>query len=46
MTNTPDLAIGTLAPEFSLPSTNGSNIALADYRTKSKVYLFFVREYN
>jgi len=46
MTNTPDLAIGALAPEFSLPSTNGSNIASADYRTKSKVYLFFVRQYN
>ena len=46
MTDTPDLAIGTLAPEFSLPSSGGSNIALADYRAKSKVYLFFVREYN
>ena len=46
MTDTPDLAVGTLAPDFSLPSSNGSKIALADYRTKSKVYLFFVREYN
>ncbi len=46
MIDTPDLAVGTLAPNFSLPASNGSTIGLADYRTKNKVYLFFVREYN
>ena len=40
MTDTCDLAVGTLAPDFNLPASNGSTIALDDYRTKSKVYLF------
>jgi len=41
-----DLAIGSLAPEFSLPASTGTEIALANFRSKNNVYLFFVREFN
>lgn len=46
MAEIPDLIIGTLAPEFSLPASNGAEIVLANFRSKNNVYLFFVREYN
>jgi peroxiredoxin len=46
MTDIPDLTIGSLAPEFSLPASTGTDIALANFRTKNNVYLFFVREFN
>jgi len=38
--------IGTHAPDFRLPTTNGHEIALSDFRQKSNVVLFFVREFN
>lgn len=41
----PDLTIGSLAPEFSLPASNATEIALANFRSKNNVYLFFIREY-
>jgi len=40
-----EVAAGTVAPEFRLAASNGSEIGLADYRGKSAVALFFVREY-
>jgi peroxiredoxin len=46
MADIPDLTTGALAPEFNLPDSTGTEIALANFRSKSKVYLFFVREYN
>jgi peroxiredoxin len=46
MSDIPDLTIGSSALEFRLPASNGTEIALNDYRTKNNVYLFFVREYN
>ena len=46
MSDIPDLAVGTLAPEFSLPASTGSEISLTDFRTKNNVYVFFVREFN
>jgi peroxiredoxin len=46
MTDSPDLTIGSLAPEFSLPASTGDEIALAHYRAKNNVYIFFVREFN
>jgi peroxiredoxin len=45
MTNFPDLTNGSLAPEFSLLASNGKEIALANFRSKSNVYIFFVREF-
>jgi hypothetical protein len=35
------LPIGGVAPDFSLPSERGEQIALADYRGKQPVLLFF-----
>jgi peroxiredoxin len=46
MAEIPDLTIGAVAPEFSLPSSTGTDIALINFRSKNNVYLFFVREYN
>jgi peroxiredoxin len=45
MTDIPDLIIGSLAPEFSLPASTGTEISLADFRSKANVYIFFVREF-
>ena len=41
-----EITIGSLAPEFSLPASNGTEVALADFHSKKNVYLFFVREFN
>jgi peroxiredoxin len=46
MSDIPDLSIGALAPEFSLPANTGTEISLANFRTKNNVYVFFVREFN
>jgi peroxiredoxin len=43
---TPELAAGSLAPEFRLPASTGGEIGLADYRAKANLILFFIREYN
>jgi peroxiredoxin Q/BCP len=42
--STPELEVGSSAPNFKLASNTGGEIALSDYRGK-KVILFFVREY-
>jgi peroxiredoxin len=36
--------IGSLAPDFRLPATNGQEIALSDFRGVTNVVLFFIRE--
>lgn len=36
--------IGSLAPDFKLPATNGQEIALTDFRGKANVIVFFIRE--
>jgi len=41
-----ELTIGSHAPEFRLPSSKGGQTGPGDYRGKSHVVLFFVREYN
>jgi thioredoxin-dependent peroxiredoxin len=46
MSEIPEIVIGSPAPDFSLPASNGSDISLSDFRTKKWVYLFFVREFN
>lgn len=43
--STTEIEIGSVAPDFKLPSNTGGEIALSNYRGK-KVILFFVREYN
>jgi peroxiredoxin Q/BCP len=40
-----DAKIGSIAPDFKLNASNGQQIALSDFRGKSNVILFFVREY-
>jgi len=45
MIDFPDLTVGSLAPEFNLSASTGSDIALANFRSKKNVYLFFVREF-
>ncbi len=39
-----DAKIGSIAPDFKLRATNGQEIALSDFRGKSNVILFFIRE--
>ena len=47
MTDQPiDLKIGSIAPDFSLPSNLGREIKLSDFKSQANVVLFFVREYN
>jgi peroxiredoxin Q/BCP len=41
-----ELTVGSPAPDFRLPASTGGEIGLADYRGKSRVILFFVREFN
>ncbi len=43
--DTIDAKIGSYAPDFRLPATNGNEIALSDFRGKSNLVLFFVREF-
>jgi peroxiredoxin len=38
--------VGIVAPDFKLPSQDGSIISLSDYLNRLNVYLFFVREFN
>ncbi|GAB4419592.1 MAG: hypothetical protein Kow002_07330 [Anaerolineales bacterium] len=38
--------IGSYAPDFRLPATTGTEIGLSDFRGKSNVILFFVREFT
>jgi peroxiredoxin len=44
--DTDELTEGSLAPDFQLPASAGGEIRLSDYRRKSHVVLFFVREYG
>jgi len=37
------LKVGDKAPEFRLPSDNGKEVALADYRGQPVVLFFFVK---
>ncbi len=38
--------IGSFAPDFRLRATDGRDIALSDFRGKTNVILFFIREYT
>jgi len=41
-----ELNEGSPAPDFELVVSGGQTVRLADYKGKSHVVLFFVREYN
>jgi len=43
--NSIDAKIGSIAPNFKLKASNGQEISLSDFRGKSNVVLFFIREY-
>jgi peroxiredoxin len=38
--------IGTPAPDFVLPSTQGERIRLSELRGNSRVILYFIRAFN
>jgi len=40
------LDIGDHAPDFKLTASTGEEISLSDYRGKSQVVLFFIREFE
>ena len=42
----PKLKEGNPAPDFSLPSSTGQEIALSDFKNKKKVVLFFYPKDN
>lgn len=42
--DTIETKIGSLAPTFSLLATNGQEVSLSDFRGKTNVILFFIRE--
>ena len=44
--HTSALAVGDLAPDFTLPASTGREIALGSYRGTKHVVLFFVRAYQ
>ena len=39
-----DAKIGSLAPDFKLPATDGREISLSQFRRQNNVILFFIRE--
>ena len=41
-----ELETGSPAPDFELMTNTGQKIRLSDFKGKSHVALFFVREYN
>jgi peroxiredoxin len=43
---TRQVEVGSAAPEFRLPASTGGETGLDDYRNKSHVVLFLVREYR
>lgn len=41
-----ELDVGSKTPDFTLPASSGGDVALADYRGRATVVLFFVREFS
>ena len=38
--------IGSIAPDFKLTASNDQEISLSEFRGKSNVVLFFIREFH
>jgi len=38
--------VGSAAPDFTLPSSEGKLIQLSDYRDRAYVALYFMREFS
>jgi peroxiredoxin len=45
MSENPEPTVGSAAPLFSLPATDGTKVSLASFFPNKNVYLFFVREF-
>lgn len=41
-----DLAVGDMAPDFRLPTGDGREVTLGEYRGRANVVLFFVRAFE
>jgi len=41
-----DLEVGSVAPDFSLESSDGTIVRLSDYRNRKHVVLYFMREFG
>ena len=41
-----DVAVGSLAPDFTLESNSGAQVALSDYRGQRNVLVYFMREFT
>lgn len=41
-----ELSVGSPVPDFRLPSNQGGEVSPADFKGKSILVLFFVREFN
>ncbi len=41
-----DVVAGAIAPPFDLESSKESRVGLADYRGKTQVVLYFMREFT
>jgi len=44
--DTIEARIGSIAPDFKLTASDDREISLSDFRGKSNVVLFFIREFN
>ncbi len=41
-----DVVVGSLAPDFTLESNSGAQVALSDYRGRRNVLVYFMREFT
>ncbi len=43
---TSSIEIGSAVPDFQLPASTGKTVDVREYRERSSLVLFFVREFN
>ncbi len=41
-----EVSVGSRAPDFSLESSSGAQVALSDYRGRRNVLVYFMREFT